>query len=135
MVQTDIITKRIVLSEFTEGAEARPTGSHFIAIVTKGADGGQGQWDLMPQSWGYTGYSDKDDEIVVGKILQQIARQNAFQGKDSMKQALDLLAAAGEQGITLELSSSSWGQIENNTPRERVFFEDLGVGGVPRLER
>lgn len=135
MGQTDTIVKKIVLGEFTDGAEGRPTGSHFIAVVTEKPGGHQLQWNLTPSSWGYSGLFCSDDDIIAGKILEEIGRQNMLEGEDSKKKALDLLAAAGEAGIVLELLTGQWKRIESVSTREDKNFYIEGERSVPLLER
>ena len=130
MGQTDIISKTIVLGEFTEGSDGSPTGDYFVAVLTPDGRGGRGQWTLTPWSSGQA-----RDNIIVGHILLEIARQNAFEGKDSKKKALDLLALAGEEGIALDLPVDQWKSIERVSAKEEMDFYIEGERFVPRLER
>ena len=130
MGQTDVISKRIVLSEFTGGIDGSPTGDYFVAVLTPDGRGGRGQWTLRPWSSG-----EARDNIIVGHILSEIARRKNLEGEDVAKQALGLLASAGEKGIVLELPVGQWEKIESVSAKEEMDFYVEGERFVPRLER
>jgi hypothetical protein len=133
MAQITTITKRIVFGEFTDGADARPSGHHFIAIVDNCGDHSV-QRNYIPKCWGYDDFLGHD-EIKVGQLLDMIARENSLEDEDRIAGALAILRTSGKEGIQLTLKPEEWRTVEN-APYMQMIGELSGKGfGVPHLER
>ncbi len=137
--------KRIVLCQSTIGEDAEPTGDYFIAIISPDGDGKNGylQSNLTPASWEeeftLRTYGDsRKDEVVVSKILDQIAKMHSIKGINSARRiALKMLKEAGDEGIKVDLTREEWYKIEHPFKdcsfEERLRLEKVCI--VPHLER